>query len=170
MRSSGFTFNSALYEPYLDRAIEGISPTACFATVGDGPGPASTGDLTLRAHNAWHISWSDADLSTLSPSPPTFETCGNTAMIESWVPGTTATPKYGGCGPSEAEDGGPFSPIGSFIAVIVVPIVVFLLIILACAVWWKRDKRRRQRRQATRGTILGMESESQSEHLGQQPK
>ncbi|OAA55281.1 hypothetical protein SPI_08376 [Niveomyces insectorum RCEF 264] len=74
------------------------APTATSMTTTTTPDNAATTasalfPTSLQVHDAWHISWASADVSTLSPPPPTL-TCGT--ALSSWVPGA-AVPTASSC-------------------------------------------------------------------------
>ncbi|RKU41818.1 hypothetical protein DL546_003840 [Coniochaeta pulveracea] len=154
--SSGFTYTTIDgYRP--GSPGEGISTEACFATMTDSPAAptattASSPGPSFRVHNAWHISWAATDISSLSPIPPSFSTCGVLPVIPSWAPGATVEPVK--C--HTPDEGGLPSGPGFMFVLIGLPVGGFLVLVAICWLCFRQCRRRRRALRAMKDKAVVM--------------
>ncbi|KAK1757148.1 hypothetical protein QBC47DRAFT_444038 [Echria macrotheca] len=112
--------------------------TATTGPNSNGGGPVETTALSKALVPAWHISWKDTDVSTLSPQPPAI----TSGRFKTWVPGSSPEPQ-----PTQGSALG--SPLFYFL-VVGLPLIVVAAII-ACLFFACRARFTRPQSSGRRG-------------------
>ena len=140
------------------RAADQLTLTLAAA---DGSGATAVMTKGLQVHEAWHITWQQTDLATLSPVPPDL---ANYTLIPTWVPGSpvvaavssSESPAPSATAPSPAAPSSRGGGLGfSIIWIVIIAVVVGVGLAVIVGVCWRRAiKRRRNAASAPEQTEL----------------
>ncbi len=117
----------------------------------DGSGPTAVMTKGLQVHEAWHITWQQSDLATLSPAPPDL---ANYTLIPTWVPGSPVVaavatssegPAPSATAPSPAAPSSKGHGLGlSIIWIVILSVAVGAGLAICVGVTWRRAIKRRR--------------------------